>query len=97
MKDRSPRDLTRIACLADTHSGDWLYATLSVKMGLWLTSVDFIRALRLRLGLPVAEESVCAKCGRESDAYGDHTISCVRRGYVRRICVWGSAPPESCR
>ena len=52
MNMRTPRDAIRISCLADTHSGDWLHATPSQKLGLWLQNTDFVRALRFRLGLP---------------------------------------------
>ena len=48
MNMRTPRDAIRISCLADTHSGDWLHATPSQKLGLWLQNTDFVRALRFR-------------------------------------------------
>ena len=46
METRTPRDAIRISCLADTHSGDWLQATPSQKLGLWLQNTDFRHALR---------------------------------------------------
>ena len=84
MNMRTPRDAIRISCLADTHSGDWLHATPSQKLGLWLQNTDFVRALRFRLGLPICADITCARCGALADPYGDHALSCTKTGYTRR-------------
>ena len=32
----------------------------------------------------MATSPTCAKCGRGCDPYGDHTVSCIKAGLVRR-------------
>ena len=67
------------------YSGDWLQATPSQKLGLWLQNTDFRRALRFRLGVRISDVVVpCPQCGAPSDWYGDHALSCVRTWYTRR-------------
>ena len=68
MNVRTPRDVIRVSCLADTHSSDWLHATPSQKLGLWLQNTDFVRALRFSLGIPICTENTCAQCGADSCA-----------------------------
>ena len=71
--------------MADAHSGDWLQAIPSQKLGLWLQNTDFRRALRFRLGIPISDEiTACLQCQAPADRYGDHALSCVKTGYTRR-------------
>ena len=58
MNMRTPRDAIRISCLAATHSGDWLHATPSQKLGLWLQNTDFVRFRSTRsCGLSVCSDN----------------------------------------
>lgn len=41
-----------------------------------LTNTQFVVTFRRDMILPVMPESICHWCGREADAYGEHTLKC---------------------
>ena len=41
----------------------------------WLTDLDFVRALRFLLGIPICAETTGAQCGALADSYSDHALS----------------------
>ena len=77
------RDKARLNCVSRAGAGDWLSALPSKALGLHLRRVEFILALRYRLGLPVfLQEGECPmpRCRGFGDKHGDHAISCAIGG-----------------
>ena len=73
------RDKARLNCVGRAGAGDWLTALPSTALGLHLRKVEFLTAVKYRLGLPVYQEvGECPVpgCTAASDVYGDHAISC---------------------
>ena len=75
------RDKARLGSLQLQHTGDWLNVVLSMALGLHMKPQEFFLSFLYRLGAKVfQEEGPCTACGRDSDVYGDHAISCGNEG-----------------
>ena len=75
------RDKTRLASLSLSHSGDWLGVVPCAALGLQLRPAKFRVAILYGLGMPIFEsEGPCVACGRSSDIYADHAVSCASQG-----------------
>ena len=73
------RNKARLNCLAREGAGDWLTAIPSKALGLHLRRIEFITAVKYRLGLPIfLQEGECPvpRCRSRNDIFGDHAISC---------------------
>lgn len=84
----APRELARLLALTAKHTGVWLYTScLGSNLRLWLPPLNFRVAVKLRLGLPLGPAQPCShvKCGRMSDEFGDHSVSCLCDGNKTRI------------
>ena len=71
------RELARLGSVCLPHSGDWLNTAPLTALGLHLRPMEFILAVKYRLGLNVYDrEGPCPACLRFSDAKGDHAMCC---------------------
>ena len=72
------RSSARLLSLTLPQAGAFLNAIPNPVFGLSIIAENFRVALQYRLGLPVYNSShPCPSCGKESDIYGDHTITCA--------------------
>ena len=72
------RSSARLRSLTLPFSGAFLNAVPSHTLGLSIIPENFRYSLLYRLGLPVYNEDLpCPACGKDSDRYGDHTITCA--------------------
>ena len=71
--------LARLESCSAPHASGWLYGCADASEEDWLTGPELVTALRLRLGLPVAqEEGPCRVCNRAvADRYGVHGMCCT--------------------
>jgi len=75
------RDIARLASLGLPHSGDWLNVVPSPALGLHLRPAEFIVSVKYRLGMDIfSRDGQCTACPLNSDARGDHAISCGYEG-----------------
>ena len=75
------RDTARLASLGLPHAGDWLNVVPSPALGLHLRPAEFTVSVKYRLGCDVFSASgKCTACPYDSDAKGDHAISCGYEG-----------------
>ena len=71
------REKARLASLGLHHAGAWLTVVPSRSLGLHLQPVQFVFAVKYRLGCQVYEEDgPCPACHQASDKYGDHALCC---------------------
>ena len=94
----SERDKARLNAVSMRHSGDWLNTVPVKALGLHLQSVEFITAVKYRLGVAVYPSSgLCKACNKESDKFGDHAVGCpfegerIYRHNSLRDCVHSTA------
>ena len=74
------RKMARRASVGLPHSGDWLNVMPSPTLGLSMHPAEFTVSVKYRLGVKVfILAGQCPACPAQSDALGDHAISC---GYV---------------
>ena len=73
------RTAARLLSLGLPQAGAFLNAIPNPTFGLSINPELFRTSLRYRLGLRVYNSSQhqCPACGRDSDAFGDHTITCA--------------------
>ena len=75
--DNNRRDSARLLSLTLPQAGAFLNAIPNPSFGLSILPENFRVALKYRLGLPVYLSShSCPACGKDSDVFGDHTITC---------------------
>ena len=76
--DGDVRSSARLLSLTLPLAGAFLNAVPSHVFGLSIIPENFRVSLLYRLGLPVYAASLsCPACGKDSDAFGDHTITCA--------------------
>ena len=81
LEDDEDREQARLASLALPHAGDWLNTAPLTALGLHLRPLEFVMAVKYRLGLPVYDRAgPCPACLRPSDALGDHAMCCGSGG-----------------
>ena len=72
---------TLLASLTLPHSGDWLNTAPLLALGLHLRPVEFVMAVKYRLGIDLYGRSgPCPACLRPSDRKGDHALCCGTGG-----------------
>ena len=81
LEEDEDRERARLASLALPHAGDWLNTAPLTALGLHLRPLEFVMAVKYRLGLPVYDRAgPCPACLRPSDALGDHAMCCGSGG-----------------
>ncbi len=85
----------RLRAKTAAHAGAWLAALPSPALALWFQPLEFRIALRLWLGLPVADGAdTCPACARKVDDLGTHALACTHAGTITlrhnalRDAVW---------
>ena len=72
------RRSARLLSLGLPQSGAFLNAIPNPSLGLSIVPEFFRISLQYRLGLPVYNAPhACPACGQDSDAFGDHTVTCA--------------------
>ena len=87
--DDTPRESLRLKLLHSDYANDWLLVTSSRQLGTLLSNMELRYLLCFRLGLTIsATTSQCNCCHKTllsvADRSSDHTLCCVKAGYVRR-------------
>ena len=81
LREEEDRERARLASLALPHAGDWLNTAPLTALGLHLRPLEFVLAVKYRLGLPVFDRAgPCPACLRPSDVKGDHAMCCGSGG-----------------
>ena len=71
------REKARIASLGLHYAGMWLTVVPSPALGLHLQPIQFLFAVKYRLGCQVyGEDGPCPACHHPSDKFGDHALCC---------------------
>ena len=79
--DEEVREVARLNSLSLPHAGDWLNTPPLTALGLHLRPIEFVLAVKYRLGLPVYDRAgPCPACLRPSDVQGDHAMCCGSGG-----------------
>ena len=82
------RDRVRFAAQQSPHSGSWLAAIPSASNKTRIPSEHWRLLLRWTLGMPLVTEDVigapCVRCDQPVDAWGDHSVSCIKNEIQRR-------------
>ena len=80
-EDFTATDAARWAAAAGRGSSFWLSVPAGCERAVRLSSAAFIVHVTRRLGLPIAEHTICPLCNnREADADGNHTLCCSTSG-----------------
>ena len=82
------RDRVRFEAQQSPHSGSWLAALPSAANKTRVPSEHWRLLLRWTLGMPVVPDEVigapCVRCDQPVDAWGDHSVSCIKNEIQRR-------------
>ena len=77
METSGEREMARLNSLGLPYAGAWLNCPPMPALGLHLRGVEFVAAVKFRLGLPVFNSAgPCPACDRHSDVLGDHALVC---------------------
>ena len=92
------RETARLFSCSLVNSGDWLSVVPLKDLGLSLSAAEFRVALCFRLAIPLlSEESICPKCSKSLDVFGDHALACSSGGdRVHRVyaTLFITLPPK---
>ena len=77
----SVREKARLASLGLHHAGSWLTVVPTPALGLHLQPIEFVFAVKYRLGCQVYDhDGPCPACYQASDKFGDHALCCGHWG-----------------
>ena len=77
LQEANQVDRARLLTAGAPHSGAWLSALPTEKLGLLLPDEAIRTGVALRLGAPIQQPHRC-RCGAMSDTLGHHNLSCHR-------------------
>ena len=77
METSGEREVARLNSLSLPYAGAWLNCPPMPALGLHLRGVEFVAAVKFRLGLPIFNSAgPCPACDQPSDILGDHALVC---------------------
>ena len=75
METSGERELARLNSLGLPYAGTWLNCPPMPALGLHLRGVEFVAAVKFRLGLPIFNSAgPCPACYQPRDILGDHAL-----------------------